>query len=246
MKRLALKFNLSIALASMISLPVLAEGWSGKGEAGLVKASGNTDSTSANLGLGFINESGIWKHELGFAYFNASNNGNDTAKSLAADYIAKRDLTERSYLFGKISHLDDDFDGFTEQDSVAAGYGYHVIDTEKVGLELGIGIGYRDTSELTILADGSELKGKDLSNATGVFLMSYRNQLTDNTQFVDGFKAEAGSDNTFIENDASLIVAMNEKFALKAGILIRHNTDPSPGADETDTISTINLVYNIQ
>jgi len=226
-----------------VSAPSYAQ-WTGQGEAGIISASGNTESENANIGLNFVNEGQIWTHEIGFGYIKASADGDDTAQSLAADYIAKRDLTERSYLFGALGYLDDDFDGFTEQTSASVGYGYRVIDTEPVGLELGIGIGYRDTSELFILDDGSELEGEDLSGATGVLRADYRNQLTANTQFVDAFRAEIGSNNTYIENDAALIVAMNEKFALKAGLLIRHNTDAPAGTEETDTITSLNLVYN--
>lgn len=226
-----------------VSVPSYAQ-WTGQGEAGIISASGNTDSENANIGLSFINEGPVWTHEIGFGYIKASADGDDTAQSLAADYIAKRDLTERSYLFGSLGYLDDDFDGFTEQTSVGVGYGYRVIDTEPVGLELGIGIGYRDTSELFILDDGSELEGEDLGSATAIFRADYRNQLTANTQFVDAFRAEVGSDNTYIENDAALIVSMNETFALKAGFLIRHNTDAPLGTDDTDTITSLNLVYN--
>jgi len=221
-----------------------AEGWTGQGEAGLIKASGNTDSENFNVGLNFKNEGEIWAHEINFSLYQASADNVDSAESVAAGYTAKRNLTDRSYLFGALSYLDDEFDGFTEQSSVAFGYGYKVIDSEPVAWDLGIGAGYRDTSELIRLEDGTEFEGKDLSGATLVLISDYRNQITPNTQFLDKFVAEIGSDNTFIENDAALVVSMNEKFALKAGLLVRHNTDPAPGADDTDTISSINLLYN--
>jgi len=144
--------------------------------------------------------------------------------------------------------LDDEFDGFTEQASISAGYGYKVINTDPVGWDVGIGVGYRDTSEFIRLDETSSVgvEGDDLSGPTLVLLSDYRNQLTPTTQFVDKFVAEIGSDNTYIENDAALIVAIDSKFALKAGLLIRHNTDPAIGADETDTITSINLVYNFK
>lgn len=218
--------------------------WTGQGEAGFVTASGNTDTENLNIGLNFLNDGAVWDHEFGIIILNASNDGDDTAESIAADYIAKRDLTPRSFLFGGVGYLDDDFDGFTEQTSVSVGYGYRFIDTEPVGLEAGIGIGYRDTSELLTLEDGSEIEGDDLSGETLVLTFSYRNQFTSNTQFLNNFRAEIGSDNTYLENDAALLVSMNEKFALKLGLLIRQNTDAPVGTDETDTITSANLVYN--
>lgn len=234
---------ISILLVSSIA-NVNAADWKGQGEAGLVKSSGNTDSQSANAGLKFSKEGELWKHEFAAKYLKNSSDNVTSANSLNLDFTTKRSLSERSFLFGNLSYLDDDFDGFTEQTSISAGYGYKVIDAEPTLWEVGAGIGYRDTDQLIKLDDGSEVVGKDLSGATFVLRSDYKTKLTDNTEFVDNFKAEFSSDNTFVENDAAIVVAMNEKFALKAGVLIRHNSDPAPGADDTDTISTINLVYN--
>lgn len=235
---------ITLAVALCLSNASLAEGWKGQGEAGFVKAGGNTESENVNVGLKFAKEGEVWTNEFAIAALTASNNNVDSAKSLSADYVLKRALTERSNIFFNLSYLDDDFDGFTEQTGAAIGYGYKVIDTEPVAWELGAGIGYRDTSELLLLEDGSRIEGRDLSGATFVVRSNYRNQLTDNTQFIDTFKADIGSDNTFVENEAALLVSMNDKFALKAGLIIRHNTDPAEGFDDTDTISSLSLVYN--
>ncbi|MBX2849535.1 MAG: DUF481 domain-containing protein [Acidiferrobacterales bacterium] len=217
--------------------------WSGQGEAGLVKASGNTDSENLNLGLNFQKDGELWNQELKLVALQASNSGENTADSLAADYTLKRNLTERSNVFFNLGYLDDDFDGFTEQLSTAVGYGYKILDTEKLKWETGIGVGYRDTATELMLEDGRRVEGEDVSGATFVLRSDYFHKFTDNTEFVDKFKAEIGSDNSFIENDAALYVSMNERFALKAGILIRHNSDPAPGVKETDTITSMSLVY---
>lgn len=241
MKTNKLLFCLALSLAT----PHLAHAqWTGQGEAGFVSASGNTDSETINLALKFKNEGEKLTHDFSVGTYQASSNNVDSAESLSASYGLKYALTDRSYLFGELNYLDDEFDGFTEQTSLSVGYGYKVIDTEPTSWELGIGAGYRDTSELIRLDDGTELEGKDLSGETLVFKSDFRHQLTPTTEFIDAFVAEIGSDNSFIENDASLIVSINDKFALKAGLLVRHNTDPAPGAEETDTITSVNLVYN--
>jgi len=237
------KIITTLFLAAGLSSTANAQGWNGQGEAGLVVASGNTDTETLNVGLKFENKGKLWDHEIGFGAYQASNDGEDTAESLTASYTLKRNLTERSNIFFNLGYLDDDFDGFTEQLSASVGYGYKVINNDRITWETGAGVGYRDTSELTINDDGSEIEGDDLSSATFVLRSDYSHQFTDNTKFVDAFKAEIGSDNTFIENDAALFVAMSERFSLKVGFIVRHNTDPAPGADETDTISSLSLVY---
>ena len=233
----------TVFLAAGLMSTAHAEGWSGQGEAGLVVASGNTDTETLNVGLKFEKKGEIWDHEVGFGAYQASNNGEDTAESLTASYTLKRNLTERSNIFFNLGYLDDDFDGFTEQLSASVGYGYKVINNDKVTWETGAGIGFRDTNQLIILDDGTEIEGEDVSGATIVLRSDYSHQFTDTTKFVDAFKAEIGSDNTFIENDAALFVAISDRFSLKVGFIVRHNTDPAPGADETDTISSLSLVY---
>ncbi len=222
------------------------KGWSGQGEAGINFSSGNTDSENANAGLNFKYIGDAWEHEFGFRYFKSSNDDIDSAESIGADYRLKRNLSERHFLFGFVSFLDDEFDGFTEQTSVGVGYGYRLVKTEPLTWDVGAGIGYRDTSELFLQEDGTELEGEDLGSATLTLFSDYTLKLSKNTDFVNKFVAEIGSDNTFVESDSALLVGINNAFALKLGILFRHNTDPAEGSDETDTFTSANLVYNFK
>ena len=57
---------------------------------------------------------------------------------------------------------------------------------------------------------------------------------------------EAGSENTFVQNDIALQVKINGVLALAVGYSVRHNTDPQVGFEKTDTLSTINLVYELK
>lgn len=236
---------LMAACITITSTKILAtDEWSGTGEVGLIKSSGNSDNENFNVGLAFERKTEIWEQDVHLKYFKSSSDGIESADTVSANYQAKRSLSEKSYVFAGVDYLDDSFDGFTEQFGASLGYGYRIYDSEPLSWEVGIGIGYRDTSELITLANGDEIEGKDLSGATLVLRSEYAYQLTDNSKISDDFRADIGSDNSFIENNLALTVAMNDQFALKAGVLVRHNTDPAPGKKETDTVSSINLVYN--
>jgi putative salt-induced outer membrane protein len=41
-------------------------------------------------------------------------------------------------------------------------------------------------------------------------------------------------------------VKMSDKLALAVGYAVRHNTDPPPAFKKTDTLTTVNLVYQIK
>jgi len=137
------KIALAVACAGSLSTTAVAQEdsnvWSGQGEAGFVKASGNTENETLNIGLNFKKGGELLNHEIKLGAFQASNSGSDTADSLAADYILKRVLSERSNVFFTLGYLDDDFDGFTEQYSASVGYGYKVIDRENTRWETGAG-----------------------------------------------------------------------------------------------------------
>ena len=245
------KLLLSAIIATSFATNVNAEaeeGWKGQGEAGFVTTSGNTDSDSLNLGLKFEKSGKVWDHEIGLAAYQASQEGIDTAENFSANYTLKRNLTERSNIFFNLGYLDDDFDGFTEQWSAAVGYGYKVFNGESVKWETGAGVGYRDTTQLEVQRDEfgdivEEIEGDDVSGATFVLRSDFEAKISETTKFVDNFKAEIGSDNTYVENDAALFVAINQSFSLKLGYLVRYNSDPADDADDTDTITSLNLVY---
>src|SRR3546814_9448225 len=58
--------------------------------------------------------------------------------------------------------------------------------------------------------------GEVENGVVGRGLVDFKRQLTDNTAIYNAFLVESGSDNTFLQNDIGIAVAMNEKFALKA------------------------------
>jgi putative salt-induced outer membrane protein len=75
-------------------------------------------------------------------------------------------------------------------------------------------------------------------------LINYKFTLTANTSFEDTLLMEAGSRNTYLQNDAGLSVSMTSKLALKVGFQVRHNSNAKVGVKKTDTLTTTNLVYS--
>jgi putative salt-induced outer membrane protein len=70
-------------------------------------------------------------------------------------------------------------------------------------------------------------------------------QVTDTTLWTNRLLVESGSDNTFTQFNTALAVAMNAKLSLSLGFEVRHNSDVPQGvAENTDTVTTANLVYN--
>lgn len=213
------------------------EGWTGTGELGYVQTSGNTDTSAFNMALEFVYEKDQWRHRLGATALRSEKDSVTDAERYTFGAQSDYKLSDRSYLFGALRYINDEFAPYDPVSSISAGYGYTLIDNGVHFLLGEIGVGYR-MQEVA-------LTGEDEDEAIARGRLDYTWAVSDSTDFTNLFLVEAGSDNTYLENTTSLGVAINSKFAVKASFQWRHNTELPPGAiDDTDTQFTTNLVYN--
>ncbi|MDX1461245.1 MAG: DUF481 domain-containing protein [Xanthomonadales bacterium] len=211
------------------------EGWSGKGELGLVSTTGNSETESLVLGVSIIKEQDKWRHRVAADALSAEDSGETTAERYGFEWQSDYKLDDVSWVLGSLRYESDEFSSYDNQQILTFGYGRQLLDNAKHQLVGEIGLGYRD-AELQI--GGSE------TGAIVRGLLDYSLAVTDNSEFTNRFLVESGSDNTFIKNLLGFSVSMNDKFAMKFGFEYRHNTDVLPGKDDTDTITSANLVYN--
>ncbi len=244
-------------------------GWSGSGEAGFAAARGNAKSENLNAKLTFKKEDDQWKDMFYLTALRSKGEvtsyvpgGNDTVLAVKNyDTTANRyeagasvgyKFDERSYLVGALRYENDDFSPYEYQAVASIGYGYTVLKTSSDEFSVEVGPGYKryqlndvigpEKDPLTGL--GVVHKFGSEGEVIGRGLLAYKHNFTDTTAFVDTLLVEAGSDNTFVQNDAGLAVSINKAFALKLSYQIRHNTDVLPGTKKTDQLMTTNLVYN--
>jgi putative salt-induced outer membrane protein len=226
--------------------------WSGTGELGLALARGNARSESANARLAFGKEGERWKHDLHASALRSRGgvtgdfDGDGTEEQryeLSANRYelgasGARKFDPRNYLVGAARYENDDFSPYDYQAVASLGYGHKFVDSQRTRLGTEVGAGFRRArdAETGLVDDGVVGRG----------LLEFRHQLTGNTELYDTLLVESGSDNTFLQNDIGIAVAMNDRFALKAGLQARRNSDVEPGTKKTDTLTTINLVYKIR
>jgi putative salt-induced outer membrane protein len=244
--------NLAAAAALLVPLfaisPAHAD-WSGKGEAGLVIATGNTETKTANAKLLFANEVDKWKHQFGGAALYATSDPDGTTANRwelfeESDY----NFSPRTFWFGAARYEDDEFSGFEYQAILSTGIGRKFIDTDITKFVGTAGVGYKRFETRDAFDDAGVLIEPGTTESEVVFrgTLDYDHNLTATSSLIDKFVVEAGSDNTFVQNDIALQVKMTNVLALAVGYSVRHNTDPPVGFEKTDTLTTINLVYEIK
>jgi len=222
-------------VVAVMSAPVLAD-FSGKGELGLVVARGNSESETGNVRLELNFERERWGNESIFNAVYGRDSGETNNSRWVLSNNTRYDLSELSYLVGALRYDRDRFSAFSYQSTVAVGYGRRLIKTEAHRLKAELGPGFRFAS----LRESGESENEVILRG----FLDYRWQVSDSTQLTNRFLVESGDDNTFLENTLGLSVAVNSRVSLKTGFSVRHNTDVDPGRKKTDTLTTVNLVYN--
>jgi len=247
--RVAFAFLIVAAVSAISSPEARAADWSGKGEAGLVLANGNTNTKNANAKLDLASTTENWKHEFGLAGVYAQSDDLTTGQRWEAFEQSDYNFSPRSFWFGAGRYEDDRFSGFEYQAILSSGLGRHFIDNDHTKLTATAGVGYkifatRDTYDDTgtvLLQEGDSDNEVALRGTA-----DYTHDLTATTKLIDKFLVESGADNTFVQNDIGIQVKISDVLALAAAYSVRHNTDPPVGFRKTDTLTTLNLVYEIK
>jgi putative salt-induced outer membrane protein len=246
-----------LSLALVAAMPLVAhaaddDGWKGSGELGLAASRGNSRSENLNAKLDFTMEDDTWKDHFYATALRSKGeikvttvdaNGQpvqtDTFQLTANRYELGASVgykfDERSYVVGALRYENDDFSPFEYQEVLSLGYGYTAIKNERTELALEIGPGYKRSKA----TGAAESQGE----AVGRGLIAFKHKISENTAFEDTFLVEAGSDNQFLQNDAGLVVSMNDRLALKVGHQARRNSDVTPGTSKTDQVLTTNVAY---
>jgi putative salt-induced outer membrane protein len=225
--------------------------WTGKAELGYLQTGGNTESASANTKFDLVHEGEKWRNNFFVGALYSENAEFATAERYEARYQADYKINDRLSWFGALRGEQDRFSGFAYQATVSTGATYKFIDQTDTRLDVSLGAGYRRSREETLVkSDAGEvldrIPGPLEGEAVATLSSNYEHAFTASTKLRNKLLAEYGADNTSLANDIALEVSMTSTLALAVGFGIRYNSDPPPLAESTDTLTTINLVYNIK
>ena len=267
----ALALALPLAAFAADPAPTPADGnWHGSGEAGLALASGNAKSQNLNAKLTLKKEDDLWKYDFfleaqrnkadvttqtvgtvnGQPALQSSTNYQLTSNRYDAGASAGYKFDDRSYIVGALRYEHDAFSPYQYQYTASIGYGYQFLKNASDELSAEIGPGYKvqqpkGAYDYTV-DPPVYFKADSDSYVVARGLVNYKHNFNDSTSLVDTLLVEAGSENTYLQNDLGLQVKMSDRLALKAGYQIRHNTEIPVGSaytKKTDQLLTTNLVY---
>ena len=248
----SMKISAAFSLFALAALAAPAQAqWTGKAELGYLQSGGNTESASANTKFDLSHDGAKWRNNFSVAALYSENAEFSTAERYEARYQADYKITDRMSWFGALRGEQDRFSGFAYQATVSTGASYKFIDSPTTKLDGSLGAGYkRSRPETLIKSDAGEvldrIEGELDDEAVATFSSNYEHNFTETTKLTNKLLTEYGAENTAVANDIALQVSMTQSLALAVGFGIRYNSDPPPLAESTDTLTTINLVYNIK
>lgn len=138
------------------------------------------------------------------------------------------------YFFNRVSYEDDRCSGFDYQIGFTLGFGQNLLDSDKVELKVDVGPGNR-WSKL----DSGVSESEAIVRIAGDLVWEF----SDHAAFQQKLSTEIGVDATISRSVSSLKANILGQLAMKFSYSVKHNSDAPVEAGNTDTETSITLVY---
>ncbi len=211
------------------------EHWSGEGELGAFRSTGNSDDTGLAVGVKLTKDAVRWRYKFRARADYQRSDGETTREQLRVAIEPNYKFTSRFYAYGLAQFERDRPQGYKARYSLSGGLGYTAIDSKAVKLDLNAGPAWRRTDFVAGPAEAS---------LAGLASLSFRWNVSDNmtlTQDADAY-LESGNNSLAATTalDARLIGALSARLSYTVEI----ESDPPVGRVGTDTLSRATLVYD--
>ena len=222
----------------------LLENWSGKGEIGAFRSTGNSDNTGLTAGLQLTRTGIDWTHKLRGRADYQRTNGVTSREQFFAAYEPNFQISERVYAYGLAQYERDRFQGFLSRYSVSGGLGYQVIAEPDMQLSVKAGPAWRYTD---LVIGGSESNLAALLGVDFGWSITDRLKLTQETSAVADAGGQAtlfvDGQNTSLNVITGLDAKVSDKVTIRASYAYEYDSNPPPGAENTDTLTRFTFVY---
>ncbi len=213
----------------------LFDNWTGQGELGAFRSTGNTSNTGITAGITLERVGIDWRHKLTALADFQRTNGVTTREQFLAAYEANYNVSDRLFVYGLTQYERDRFQGFSARYSGSGGIGYRVIDEENTQLSIKAGPAYRQTEFI----DG----GSD-SSIAGLAALDFDWRIAENLKLTQDASAFIQSGNSTYLSATGLTAKLGGGFSASVSYTLEHDTDPPLGAVQTDTLSRVTLIYD--
>jgi len=219
--------------------------WSTSAELGAITTTGNTVGTSVTGKIDARQELDSWSNEYILSgYFKEdethTDNGDKVRERSAERFklsakAAYKLLDDNKKLFVLGSHVDDKFGAYTTYSSLSVGHSSRVLKSRDKTLDVALGPGY---------FTGTRATGESENGVTVIGSASMRWQLSPSALFTQTVSMERGTSNLHSEAETALSTKINGTMQMKAAFSARSDTNVPDDKKNTDTQTSLTLVYS--
>ena len=228
----------SSILAALLSTQSFAQrenGLNSNLELGIIQTSGNTEDESFKVKGGVELVKDAWDYAWSVDAFRSSRQNQLTAQRFYTIGSADYQLSEASFVEGRLAYEDDRFSGYDSQTDASINYGRGLLtNTDNMNLNITTGIGARRS-----LSEEENFDEVILRLAG-----DYKWDISENALFNQLLSAEAGDQTSIYRLESSIETNIVENLALKLTFNVKHQTEVPVGREKTDTATSVTLVMN--
>lgn len=237
----------AMAAGSCLTLPALAESatWKGEGSFSAGLNTGNTETSDLGIGVKMSRETLAWKHSGEIIADYGTKNGSQTKNRLFFAGQTNRILNDDAFVFARVSHEVDEFSAFDSRSFAGGGFGWQVFDgpAAKWSLEGGPGIKFDKVKEATTGTPPVVVPARTDESFSMIAASKFGYTFNEAVRFGNDTSLIYADTSTQAANKTSLTAHLTKSLSARFSFEVRHDTQPKPGFEETDTATRMSLVY---
>jgi putative salt-induced outer membrane protein len=228
----------SSILAALLSTQSFAQrenGLNSKLELGIIQTTGNTEDESFKVKGGVELVKDAWDYAWSVDAFRSSRQNQLTAQRFYTIGSADYQLSEVSFIEGRLAYEDDRFSGYDSQTDASINYGRSLLtNTDNMSLSITTGIGARRSLS----------EAEDFDEVILRLAGDYKWDVSENALFNQLLSVEAGDQTSIYRLESSIETNILENLSLKFTFNVKHQTEVPIGREKSDTATSVTLVMN--
>ncbi|HAY07332.1 MAG TPA: DUF481 domain-containing protein [Hyphomonas sp.] len=240
-------FFAAMASGFCIAMPAFADDakWKGEGSFSAGLNTGNTETSDLGIGLKMARETQVWKNSVEFVADYGTKNGSETKNRMFFAGQTNRTLNDDAFVFARVSHEVDEFSAFDSRSFIGGGFGWQVFEgpPARWSLEGGPGLKFDEVKEITSGDPPVTVPGRTDESFSFIAASKFGYVFNDAVKLSNDTSLLYADTSTQIGNKASLTALLTKSLSARFSVEVRHDTDPKPGFEETDTATRMSIVY---
>ncbi len=212
----------------------LFERWSGKGQVGAFRSTGNSENIGVTAALRLERTGADWTHLLrGNADYQESL-GIATRERFLFAYEPRLQLGDDVFAYGLTQYERDRISGFSSRYIASGGLGWTAIDEPGISLAIRAGPAYRYTD---FIAES------DRERIAALAALDFDWSVAERISLTQDASAVIAKDNTTLSSLSGIEFGATDRLSTRVSYQVDYESDPPVGKVSTDTITRFTLVY---